>query len=216
MATLLSAFVPDVRVEIPEIAPFVAEREILRACRELCEQARAWRTNITISTVADTGTVDISASLPTNTELVDVITMKAEDGRQPVTPTTWAHLDNNEQDWRVETNDVAAHYLLEDNNVLRFVPIPSSTVTDAYDARVAIKPTLNAGSVGDVLANKYDELLVHGALGRLFRMPRKPWTDFNLAAYYAGMFEEGIRDARSEAADEFQTGVPRKVRYGGL
>lgn len=212
----LSTLVPDVRVEIPDIPSFVAERQILRAARELCEEARCWRVNISLSTVADTATVDISTLLPTETELVDIITMKAEDGRSPVDPTTWAHMDENETDWRVETNDVACKYVISANNIIRLIPIPASTVADAYYARVAVKPTLDADELDDILVNKHDELLTRGALARLYRMPRKTWTDPSLAAHHLTAFEEGIRAARTEAADEYQTGVARKVKYGGL
>ena len=208
--------VPDVRVEIPDIPSFVAERQILRAARELCEEARCFRSNFDISTVADTSTVDLAGSIPNGTELVDVISLKPADGSGPVLPTTWKHLDENSTNWRTETAAVASHYVISANNVIRLYPIPTTTESAAYHIRVAVKPLLTATAIGALIVNKYDEVLTRGALARLYAMPNKTWTNFDLAAYHANYFNEGVLAARTEAADEYQTGVPRKVKYGGL
>jgi hypothetical protein len=216
MATLAS-LIPDVQVEIPEIPAFVANRQILRALRDFCEQTRAWRTDIQISTTASTATVDLTALLPTASELVDVITVKNVIGGAPVEPTTQARLDKEHALWRSEEALDAQWYVLDSNNTLRLVFTPSTTVANQYNARVAVKPLLaTATTVDDIIANKYDELLVHGALARLYAIPRKPWTDNNLASFHIGMFNAGIPAARTAAADEHQTGVGRKIKYGGL
>jgi hypothetical protein len=125
-------------------------------------------------------------------------------------------LDINETDWRDQTALTAKWYVLSTNNIIQFVPSPSESVD--YYFRIAVKPTpdLALTEVADVVANKYSELLVHGAKSFLFMTPRKPWTDLQLAQYHEAVFQTGIPDARSEAADEFQTGVARKVKYGGL
>lgn len=215
MATI-SDLVLDVQARIPEIPTFVARREFIRAAREFCEKTRAWRVDIQISVTAATPTVDISGLLPANTELVDIISMKNFDGGAPVVPRTYAWLDINTSDWRSEEALDANWYILDGNNVIRFIYTPSTTVANKYYARVAVKPVLAATVLDDVMANKYDETLVDGALQRLFSLPRKPWTDLNLAVYHGNRFMIAIEPARTEAAEEFQTGIPRKVKYGGL
>ena len=142
--------------------------------------------------------------------------MKNSSGGQPVLPTTIAWLDENTSDWRNQEALDANWYVLEDNNILRFVYTPSTTIANKYYARVAVKPTLSATAVDDRVLNKYDETLVDGALGRLLAMPRKPWTDYQLAEYHFVQFESEKSSARSKATDEYQTGVARKVKYGGL
>lgn len=213
---LLTALVPDVRVEIPEAASFVAERQLLRAAREFLEESRAWRANIQISTVGGTSTVDLSAILPLDTELVDIVSIKNVDGSAPLTPRTFIWMDKNQADWRTETSLNAQWYVLELNNIIRLVPTPSTSIAGQYNLRVAVKPTLTAAVIDDVVVNKYDEVLIHGALSKLYVMPRKPWTDNNLAAFHMNAFRAAFAPARTEAAEEFQTGIPRKVKYGGL
>lgn len=215
--TALSAFVPDVRVEIPEIPSFVAERQLLRAAREFCEETRTWRVDIQITTVAATATTNLTSLLPANTELVDIVSIKnIDDGGTPPAPSTFAWLDKNVNDWRSNEALNAKWFVLDGNNTLRLVPTPSTAVTNQYFLRVAVKPLLSATVIDDVVANKYDELLIHGALAKLFLLPRKPWTDAGLAQYHQSIFLNGIPPARTEAAEEFQTGIPRKVKYGGI
>ena len=212
----LTELVKDVQVVAPEVPKFVVERQLLRASRDFLEFSRAWRVDIQVGVTDSTATTDITNLLPTNTELVDVISMKNSSGGQPVTATTTANLENNTSYRRNQEALDANWFLLEDNNILRFVYTPSTTVANKYYTRVAVKPTLSAAAVDDRVLNKYDETLVDGALGRLLAMPRKPWTDFALAEFYYVQFESEKQAARTEAAEEFQTGVPRKVKYGGL
>ncbi len=83
--------------------------------------------------------------------------------------------------------------------------------------RAAIKPILaTATNVDDIILSRYDEALTSGALARLYLTPRKPWTDFNLGQYHRAQFQAAWPAARRDAADEHQTGVPRKVKYGGI
>lgn len=212
----ISTLTPDIRTYIPELPGFVVQRHVIRAVREFCEETRAWRTNINLTTTANVSTINLASLLPINTELVDVISMKNSGGGAPVVPRTYAWLDENTSDWRGETNDLANYYVLNGNNTLQLIPTPATTSSNLYNTRVAVKPTLDAATLDDVLLNKYRETIISGTLGLLFMIPRKTWTDLQMAAYHSGRFNEDMKQARSEAADEFQTGVPRKVKYGGL
>lgn len=213
---LISTLVPDVRVEIPEIVGFVAERQLLRSLREFAEKTRAWRENLTITTVAGDATIDLTTLLPAFTELVDVISIRNIGGSAPPIPRTFIWLDKNVSDWRSSTALDAKWFVLDGNNTVRLVPTPSAEVIDHYTMRLALKPMIGATAIDDVILNKYDEVLIHGALSKLFAMPRKPWTDASLAGFHLSLFMAAIPGARTAAAEEFQTGIPRKVKYGGI
>jgi len=211
--TAISDLVPDVRVEIPEIPSFVAERQLLRAARELCEEARVWRVDISITPTA--ATTDLTSLLPTTTELVDIISIKNTDGGAPVDPKTQAWLDINTSDWRNDTNSAAKYYMLSSNNTIQLFPTPPATSGASYYVRLAVKPLLTATTIDDLVANKHDELIIHGALAKLFLQPRKVWSDPVLGQYHLSEFMAGVPTARAKAADEYQTGVARTVKYGG-
>jgi len=209
----ISSLVRNILLDIPEIPSFVAEKQYARALRELCEQARVWRVDDTLTTTANQATLSVTPLLPELTELVDIISVKPVSGASPVKPKTQKWLDENESDWRSSTGLTAHYYMLESDGVLRLTPTPTSAV--GYYVRAAVKPTEEVQDVSDLVINKYSELLISGAKGHLFMIPRKPWTDLKMAQYHRAVFMAGIPDARSEAADEFQTGVARKVKYGG-
>jgi hypothetical protein len=127
----------------------------------------------------------------------------------------WA--DENITDWRTMTEIDAKWYLREDSNTIRLIPMPSTTILGKYYARVSIKPILaTATEVDDIILSRYDEALTSGALSYLYLTPRKPWTDLSLGQYHRAKFIASWAAARTSAADEHQTGVPRKVKYGGL
>lgn len=216
MATITS-LVDDIIADIPEIPAFTAERQYVRALKELCQEARVWRVDGTLGLTADTATLDVSSLLPTGTELVDVISIKPSGGEQALKARTQAWLDTNESDWRGQVALVPSYYVLEENNVLRLVPTPSNTVANALYVRAAVKPIVGtATTVDDLVVNKFGEMLISGAKAHLFMIPRKPWTDLQLAQYHRANFLAAIPEARAQATDEFQTGVGRKVKYGGL
>ncbi len=212
----LTVLVPDILAEIPGIPSFIAERQLLRAARLFTEDTRAWRASVQMSVTATVATVDMTSLLPTGTELVDIISMKNVGGGEPVHPKTYSWLDQNTSDWRSQTDIAAAWYVQDGNNTVRLVPIPSATTANLYDVRVAVKPLLTATTIDDLLVNKFSENLIHGALSFLYLIPNKPWTDGGLAQYHNVMFLDSFSAARVEAAEEFQTDVARKVKYGGL
>ena len=212
----VSTLVQDVLSDIPEVPAFVAARQYVRAARELCEEGRVWREDISVDVEVGSPAINLVTLFPASTELVDIISVKPADGSTPVTPKTQAWLDINWTDWRDQTALKATHYTQENSDSLRFVPAPAEDVTDAYTVRVALKPAADAESIDDLVSNKYSELLISGAKAHLFMTPRKPWTDLQLAQYHRANFLSGLPKARSEATDEFQTGIARKVKYGGL
>jgi hypothetical protein len=211
-----TALVPDIQVEIPEIPTFVAERQLVRALRELCEEARVWRISFTINTTADVPTILLSSYMPLGTELVDIVSMKNSSGGEPLAPTTYIKMDKNHTDWRNESNSDASKYMLDTNNTIRLYPTPTDTIDRKYNVRAAIKPQLAVVDIDELVLNKYSEILISGALSRLYALPRKPWTDLQQSALHRAIFYSGFAAARTEAAEEFQTGVSRKVKYGGI
>jgi hypothetical protein len=212
----LTELVSDIQATIPEIPGFIAERQVLRAARQFCHETRAWRDSFQFSVIEALPTVALGSLIPAGTELVDIISIKNTGGGEPVHPRTYSWLDRNTSDWRSETDLNASYYVRDSNNTIRLSPTPSVTTVDLYDARVAVKPTLAATELEDGLVSRYREELISGALGHLFLIPRKPWTDLNLAQYHKAQFMVSWAGARVAAAEEHQTGVPRKVKYGGL
>jgi len=213
----IADIIPDVLAAVPEVPIFVARRQFIRTTREFSEETRAWRVSFRLTTVAAQATYNLSTDLGSTNELVDIISIKPLLGGEPIKPRTYAWLDQNHVDWRGETAVVAKWFVLDANNIIHLVFTPSTAVTNAYYIRASVKPLVaTATTIQDIIANKYDEVLVNGTLARLYFLPRKPWTDLNLGNYHRGLFEIGMNAAKGKATDEHQKGVPRTVKYGGL
>ncbi len=213
----IADIIPDVLAAVPEVPIFVARRQFIRATREFSEETRAWRVAFQLSTVSGTATYNLSTALGSTNELVDIISVKPLLGGEPVRPRTFAWLDDNHSDWRGATGAIAQWFVLEANNTIRLVFTPSSTTADAYYIRASVKPLVaTATTIQDIIANKYDEVLVHGTLSRLYFLPRKVWSNPELGAYHRTLFDIGINAAKGKATDEHQRGVRRTVKYGGL
>jgi hypothetical protein len=214
--TAITDLVPRVRAVVPMLPSFVAQQYILQASRDFFEFTRAWRTSFNLDETASTATYDISADLPTGTELVDVISIKPQAGGARLTPTTFVWLDEEITDWRnTEAND-ANWYVIDSNNTLRLIYTPSTTTTDKYYVRVAVKPTFSATTIDDLMNNKYDQALIDGAVGLLSAIPNKPWSSGEMAAFHLSKFEAAKIEGESQANDENQKGARRKMRYGGI
>lgn len=211
----IDVMLPEIHAEVPKLADLIARRALLRSARNFAEETRALRTSFDVDTVSGTPFLDLSAQLPAETELVDVVSIKPNAGGRKLTPTTYAKLDDDTLDWRNRTATVATHYVRDANNTIRLVYTPDATDTAVYHVRAAYKPTLDATTLDDLIINKYDEAIIHGALARLFSQPNKVWSDPNNANYHAAMFMDMKRKATTEAADGYQQNVPRRVQYGG-
>ena len=58
------------------------------------------------------------------------------------------------------------------------------------------------------------EAIVNGTLFRLLRMPNREWSDLQGADVYRQIYNVGLTNAERKAKQS-DTGVARKVRYGG-
>ena len=80
---------------------------------------------------------------------------------------------------------------------------------------VAVQPTPASIVIDDTVYNNYHETIAYGALARLYAMPRKDWSDINMAAAYSQSFAAGIDDAKRRVEDNHMN-VTRVMSYGGI
>lgn len=80
---------------------------------------------------------------------------------------------------RGETPVYPLEYFLTANGRLGMNPVPTDVAV--LSATFALRPTITATTVPDVLVTEHMETIAAGALARIHRFPGQPWTDFNLA-----------------------------------
>lgn len=205
---------PEVLAVLPSAPDPVIVRAIRNAARELCEDTRCYRHQIENETVL-ASQAEFEFFLPDDTVLVAPMEITV-DG-YPVLPTSVQMLNEDDPEWRTQTATHPTHYIrsADDLDTIRFYPIPDTTYTTVgLRGQVAIKPSRSATSVSDVFLDRYETVLVDGALGRLFMQEGAPWYNPNQAGYHAASFESGKDRARGYA-DGDDLPKRRTVRYGG-
>lgn len=134
---------------------------------------RSWLTafNLTISTTSYT-----LGTLPAETEVAQIMELKCEG--LPVQPLTHEQFFAVDPEWPSLAGTQAQYYTtlgaLPDFNI---IPIPSATVTNAFNAHVALRPTLASTGVEATYFEQWKDGIVDGALSRLLRMKDRSWSD---------------------------------------
>ena len=206
----LSDLIPDVQLEASTIPDPLAMRELVRAARELLTFSLAWQVDAIVNL---TGASQYFVYFPA--ELAEPVSASyaptAGGASSRLLPTTVARLSAMNPSWRTLTGTPIEYYF-NDLNTVVFTPNPTSGVVTL---RVALRPTLDDPTIDDRVGAEFQEHIVHGALYRLLRMPKRSWSNADMAAFYKDLFETDKGQARDRAVDNFSK-VPRQVRYGGL
>lgn len=211
MATVIS-LIPDVAVEINEAPNAAIKKALVDATREFCRETMFWHESLAATdTVVDQA--DYTLTLPADSEIVDLVSIKYNEN-ETLTPKTDAQLERMSDDWRTDTGD-PYYYQRLGNATIKVIPIPQTVITDAIVVKAALQPAKTATTIDDKIIDDYGEYIIYGALGRLFRMSNKPWTDLNLSASYTAMFRSKFGEAKSRGTNERSRKTTRRVRYGG-
>jgi hypothetical protein len=129
--------------------------------------------------------------------VLDVFVTKAEDEDYvPLTLMDKRHTARRPYAyWESQTTTgLPTNYFAVATDAIRVYPVPS---IDYYlTLRVAFKPKPLATEFDENLYDDWLEEISSGTKCRLFEMPKKGWTDYNVAAYEKIKFKTGIGRAR--------------------
>ncbi|SOD42370.1 phage adaptor protein [Nitrosovibrio sp. Nv4] len=194
---------------IPDVpgCPFAAADIALRqSAITFCEQSLAYKA--THGDIAVTSGTASYAFVPPAQAVIHTITYaQFDDDELRITGESGIHI----ADWRNETG--TPEYIMGGATSLTLVPEPD--VSGTLTMIVALKPSVDATGVDDLLFNEYREAIVHGALSRLMLSPKKPYSSAQLAAYHAQQFTiktaaAGMRAARNYTRSPLQTSILRR------
>ena len=211
MATSYEDLLPEILPLVPLCPEPFARVNVRSAFIELCERADVYQIELdAITTVNNTYEYDLET--PSNT-LVSKILSVTHSGKnlKPITPEL---LDQRIPDWRTTTG-TPEYYVKVSPTVIWLAPVPDATTALSTTVRAALKQTVSSSSADTDTINDYRDVIVNGALARLFRVPNREWSDLNSAQIYLQLFEQGLQQAERKATHKDQP-VVRKVKYGGL
>lgn len=207
MATTLASFLPLVLPHAPGAPDIAAKQEILKAAIKFCDATRVWKAILSpIDIVAETATYAIPA--PAGSQCV-VVEEVYYDGTQ-ITPKTPDQLKEQYANWMTKAGVPQFYFQLDPDNIT-LSPIPENALADGLVIRGALKPILSATTLPDMLFNQYADPIASGAIAALCAAPGKPWTNPEVAAFRAQLFQEAIDKTKTKVSKAFVR-APNRVR----
>lgn len=209
-------FLPKV-MQVAAGAPEPLIIDALRAAAiEFCERTRLWRDELTCD--ADTNPVQVvphdvtpdanKLTLPADSELFQVDRIFFDDRELDPKDVPW--LDDKYPLWRTGADDTGVPQYVTQLELDTLFLVPSFT-TGEVRAFLWLKPTEGAATLPDFLAAKYREVIAWGALGRLLAIDKQPFSNPNLAVYYADKFNSKLSEL-SSAGSKGQQRAPLRVK----
>lgn len=201
MATALTTLVGRVVLQAPGLADPAAEMHLLDTAIDFCRD--------TLPVVEDLAPVSVTAgdatytlSVDTERRVVKVMRLKLGDlTLEPVAP------DVLPNDWQ-DAVGTPTHYFQRNETDLVLYPAPDANGTLVVTA--ALAPTRTATTLDDLLADRWLDGLVAGALERALLTPGQPYTDPGRAAYFRNEYGRAKADAAVQTARGY-TRAPLRV-----
>lgn len=158
--TAYSAFYPFIVPDLPGCPEIGIDTELARIANKFC--AATWTYRVDVTESVQSGDTSISPTLPNDTQLVGVVS---------------AEIDDFEfYDFTISGDSI----------------VLDEAATSDYDVAltIAVKPSLSAGIVPDVLFRDHMDAIAHGVKARLFLSPQKSWTNPDLATYHQRFYDD--------------------------
>jgi hypothetical protein len=223
-ATLYTAFLPEVSPHCEGAPETQVVNAIRNAAIEFCEKSWVYIYDLEpFPIAANVQDYEIAASdLPATTVIAQIL--YGYYNGIPVPPVTRDMVMSEFPRWRTQTGQAPTHFLANDAAAsVSLIPIPNgnynggtsgTVLPNGMTFTVALKPTRASTGVPSWIYERYLEDIAKGALFRLYAMPKKFWTNANLAAVNKTLFNDAISKARNDAAKSFTRATNRNRNTG--
>lgn len=216
---------------LPEVAPHCGGapepliiNSIRNAAINFCQRSWCWLTDLApVGITINVQDYAVTGALPAESTIAQI--MYGTYNGKAILPITRAEATALDPDWRNTVGLTPKRFLAKDGaTTVSLIPIPSATaaagggsgpvVFNGITWSVALKPTRASTGVPDWIYQNYIEDISHGALFRMFSMPKKQWTNANLAGGHKTLFENAAAVARVVASKSFTRAAHRNINTG--
>ena len=194
--TALSSFYNDIRIDVPGCPDLLILRALNRALRDFCKRVPVLRKTLSIWLIKDRPCYELD--VPANTKLGYIISVVNSDG-VPIDAVNETELTKLSTGWRTLVGPDTKGYLMPELGEFRAYPIPEASKANALSVVFSLIPTKQAVDFEEELADRYEQLLIDGALSWLFLRPNQKWLNPSLAAVHNTKYEKSIQDAGIDA-----------------
>ena len=216
---------------LPEVAPHcrgapeqMVINAIRNACIDFCERSWIWIYDLDPFAIAaniQDYTLDAS-TIPTQSAIAEVL--YGYYNGKPIGPIPRDMLEGEFPNWRTETGTTPKRFFAKDaGTTVSLIPIPNSNISagggspivpNGATFTVALKPTRASTGLPTWIYEKYLEDIAQGATYRMYAMPKKDWTNANLAGTHKALFEDAAANARQDSSKSFTRGNIRNRASG--
>ncbi len=170
--------------------------EIRNSVIAFCNGSDIWRAWLDpIDVVGAVATYDVTTDA--GTDLVTLLSVKY-DGRT-LTPRNEDQLDEWHPRWRTELRH-SDHYMQQDQDTFTLACVPPDSLPGGLLLSVSLQPERTSQSFPGWIYSQYWDGVTAGAKARMMRMPGKPWSNPQMAAFYQTTFDSETAGARADAA----------------
>lgn len=194
MSAALSDFYDLVLPELTRCPESLAMLHIRLACEDFYKRSKLDRVDLAaFDTVADTASYALT--LPTGKVVAEVLDVWL-DSDYELTAIGPDDRDSLYPEWRSNTDQPEYYFMLDSLNLTLFA---TPDAVYSIDCHAALKPKSDATTIDSWVFEQYREQIAAGAMSRLMRMSKKPWSDPVMATDKKMTFEAAIESAKLTA-----------------
>lgn len=212
-----STLFDDVLPELPGADPAIVLHQIKRTVNDFYERSLFSRERIVANLVAGVATYVVGSSTPTDFDVGKVLDVRLNTGSsagpQKMQPRTPQQLDIEMPNWDTQTG-VPRYYTQSAIDTIVLVLIPNTSYVGGLIITISKLPTYAGIGYDDAVAEKFNEALGAGVKSRMMRMPKKPWSNPQLASQYGAFFDAEVGAAAIIAGRSYGRGRLRTRCYG--
>jgi hypothetical protein len=180
----LSAFAKYVRPDVPGCPDIMILDAILRAGIEFCKSTKIIKQSLSINTVVDQARYALNTTAGT---VADEVLQVSRGEFYDLNKSSFKEFENCGMD---KLSGNPQYFYMDAGSELVLGNIPNSV--EPLDIVVKIRPTENATTLPDELADRYLFEIASGAKSVLMLMAKQAWSDPQLASINRGLFQEAI------------------------
>jgi hypothetical protein len=213
--TLFTDLIDEVQLYTESVPRSTLEQFIRRSAITLCRQSRVWKDtgDEVLVPGEDDICIDTWVNGPGSTERQLLFIEEIRYDGKPLSHKTEKQLD----DITDRFTGVCAYYQPA-LHIISLLNTPDSfdQNPDSISYTISVAPSPTAVGMDAEILNRYRDGIVSGAVGLLFGMPKKTWSNPQYSGQYMAQFAASIADATTDANQEFSRRIARTVRYGGI
>lgn len=183
-----------VQPHVPDCPSPMILQAVRQSCIEFCRSSKYLRVNLTpFNTIV--GDDEYEIPIPTDTVVSAVLNVRC--GDRLLGAARQEELDSEASYWR-SIEGQPSRYIMPSEETIILNPVPQEIVPVRILA--AVRPSQTSGGVDEAIFERFLDATASGAIARLMAMPGVAWSNPQLAAYHADVFNSGVSVAADKAA----------------